>query len=103
MTQQITLPREVVEQLVAALEYHTAQTRPIPRTSDAIDAGRAALANVEPMQCTWSKDPDFEMGDTYHSACGEAWSFIDGGPAENRVRYCHGCGKQVAVAQEVLE
>lgn len=49
--------------------------------------------------CTWTKDPDFEMGDTYHSACGELWSFIDGGPNENHARYCHGCGGKVSMAQ----
>jgi hypothetical protein len=45
--------------------------------------------------CEWTQDPDFEMGDTYHSSCGELWSFIDGGPKENRVSYCHHCGKPV--------
>lgn len=47
--------------------------------------------------CTWSQDPDFDMGDTYSSSCGEKWSFIDGGPSENRVKFCHGCGKPVNV------
>lgn len=49
----------------------------------------------EASTCAWTKDPDFELGDTYNSACGEKWSFIDGGPAENRVRYCHWCGRPV--------
>lgn len=59
-----------------------------------------AAAPAAPQPCTWSKDPDYDMGDTYHSACGEAWSFIDGGPAENRMRYCHGCGKPVIVISD---
>ena len=48
-----------------------------------------------PAGCEWTPDADFEMGDTYHSSCGELWSFIDGGPKENRISYCHHCGKPV--------
>ena len=48
--------------------------------------------------CVWTQDSDFEMGDTYDSGCGEKWSFIDGGPAENNVRFCQGCGKPVVIA-----
>ena len=33
----------LIQQLVEALEYHRAQTRPIDRTDDAITAGRARL------------------------------------------------------------
>lgn len=62
----------------------------------------AALANAEPTGCTWTKDPDFEMGDTYDSSCGEKWSFIDGGPTENRVSFCQGCGKPVKIVQDTL-
>jgi hypothetical protein len=51
-----------------------------------------------PAVCEWTQDADFEMGDTYHSSCGELWSFIDGGPKENRVSYCHHCGKHVKLA-----
>ena len=65
-------------------------------------AALAALANAEPTGCLWSKDPDFEMGDTYDSSCGEKWSFIDGGPSENRVSFCQGCGKPVKLAKEQL-
>ena len=52
---------------------------------------------AEDAPCAWTQDADFDMGDTYASACGELWSFIDGGPTENRVRFCHGCGKPVQV------
>ena len=60
------------------------------------DAGISA-SECEPLtdSCEWAQDPEFEMGDTYVSSCGEKWSFIDGGPQENRVRFCHGCGKPV--------
>jgi len=65
---------------------------------------RAAIdAPVEPVAqpsqagepCEWTLDDD-ESG-TWASSCGELWSFIDGGPAENRVAYCHHCGKRAAI------
>ena len=53
----------------------------------------------KPEQCEWKpEDPDFMPG-TYASVCGELWSFIDGGPNENRVRFCHGCGKPVSLKE----
>jgi hypothetical protein len=38
---------ETLKQLVAALEYHTAQTRPITQTQEAIAAGKAAIEQTE--------------------------------------------------------
>ena len=46
--------------------------------------------------CEWHFDDEYEV--VWESSCGELWSFIDGGPKENRVRFCHGCGKPVALA-----
>jgi hypothetical protein len=70
--------------------------------SEAFEAVLAAdgVAPVEaPSCCEWrEEDPYGEMSGTYASACGELWSFIDGGPTENNVRFCHGCGKPVDVA-----
>jgi hypothetical protein len=49
--------------------------------------------------CEWAKDPDEEyMPDTWDSACGEKWTFNEGGPVENSVRFCQGCGKTVKLA-----
>jgi hypothetical protein len=51
MTEYITIKREVLEQAIEALEYHTAQTRPIYVTNEAITALRTALEakDVEPV------------------------------------------------------
>ena len=112
MTQFVTIDRATLEQLLedvlqinreigkggVACDISNRAYPPIKRSLDAL---RAALANAEPT-CTWSKDPDFEMGDTYDSACGEKWSFIDGGPTENRVSFCQGCGKPVKIVQDTL-
>ena len=51
--------------------------------------------------CEWRLD-DEDAG-TWRSSCGELWSFIDGGPAENRVSFCHHCGKPVDVTTSPKE
>lgn len=58
---------------------------------------QAAPAEPQPT-CAWrEEDPWGPMPDTYATSCGELWSFTDGGPAENRVKFCHRCGKPVEV------
>lgn len=49
--------------------------------------------------CVWTQDTDYET-DVHYSACGEAWSFIEGGPKENKVRFCQGCGKPVKLTYQ---
>lgn len=63
------------------------------------DLSRAQAAPVvgAPDACVWTPDTDYET-DVHYSACGEAWSFIEGGPKENNVRFCQGCGKPVVIA-----
>ena len=39
-------------------------------------------------RCEWRED----MDGLYATACGEVWEFIDGGPAENKARFCPYCG-----------
>jgi hypothetical protein len=50
--------------------------------------------------CVWTFDEDTDSWDT---SCGEKWVFMDGGPVENRVSFCHYCGMQVAVKVELSE
>jgi hypothetical protein len=57
------------------------------------DWNTAPQPKAEP--CQWHQEDD-DTG-AWASGCGELWSFIDGGPNENRVRFCHGCGKPVEV------
>jgi len=49
----------------------------------------------KPAPCTWTKSPDPHMPDTFNATCGVVWTFTDGGPAENDVRFCPGCGGKV--------
>lgn len=48
--------------------------------------------------CTWTPDADPNAPGTFHSACGVAWTFTEGGPADNDVRFCMGCGCTVKEA-----
>lgn len=66
--------------------------------SEALTEAIAALRAQSPVQetCVWTLDAD-PGGDTWDSACGGKWCFIEGDPAENKVRFCHGCGKPLSV------
>lgn len=69
------------------------------------DAFKAELRNAlaqpaapaVPDRCQWTADDDPDIGRSWDSECGEKWSFIDGGPNENNVRFCQGCGKPVVI------
>ena len=47
--------------------------------------------------CQWTPTDSDDMPGTWESACGEIWSFVEGGAAVGNVRFCHGCGKPVEV------
>ena len=49
-------------------------------------------------ECHWSQEDDVHMPGTWDGACGAKWSFIDGGPVENEIRYCPNCGGRVTLA-----
>lgn len=61
-------------------------------------AWRAALA-APVVLCKWTEDSD----SNWDTECGKMWTFTDGGPLENDVKYCHGCGKRVEVVAYVEE
>lgn len=58
----------------------------------------------EAVACQWRLDSS-PYAEIWESACGESWSFTTDGPAENNVRFCHGCGKPVnlTAAQQEAE
>lgn len=104
------MTKELLEQALEALEDCDAAIRhlmqpahqdfPITKTSatSAIETISAELAKPQDEPCTWTLDD--ELSETYASRCGELWSFIDGGPIENRVRYCHHCGRPVKLGEK---
>jgi hypothetical protein len=52
--------------------------------------------------CTWRYDPD----GYWQTECGDQFCFSEGGPTENRVKFCHYCGRgmvESAYANETTE
>lgn len=84
------LATEIEQTGMAGSACQGGNTNPI----DTLSASQAAPAKAE--SCTWSLS-DEESG-TWASSCGELWSFIDGGPQENRVSFCHHCGGKVTIS-----
>ncbi|WP_321829528.1 hypothetical protein [Burkholderia cenocepacia] len=56
----------------------------------------AARRTTPDRDCTWRLD-DADNG-IWESSCGEMWSFVDGGPTENRMLFCHRCGGKLKTA-----
>lgn len=42
--------------------------------------------------CKWTQDDEW-----WSTECGASWVFIDCGPVENGVKFCHGCGRPVEI------
>jgi hypothetical protein len=56
----------------------------------------ADVVTLSADSCRWS----FSDG-TWWSGCGDvAWSFDNGAPLDNGVRFCHGCGRRVDVGDK---
>ena len=53
--------------------------------------------------CTWTRDSGWDAEDVWETACGEAYVFLDGGPADNKMRFCGYCGKLIDVRVTGLE
>lgn len=89
--------KTAAQQALEALEYHVEQTRPIWKTSEAIAALEAALA--EPDTCTWYQDGDSDSG-FYGTSCRRYFDLNDGTPEDNKMAWCCYCGKRLA--QELI-
>lgn len=59
------------------------------------NAHGAAMLQPASQGCKWTYD---EHDYKWDSACGEAWQFTDGGPEDNGVKFCQGCGKPAMLA-----
>lgn len=44
--------------------------------------------------CEWEQDTDYET-EIWHTSCGEAFVFNEGGPDENFLKFCCYCGMQL--------
>lgn len=52
-----------------------------------------AMGDAPMVQCVWT-----DTGEMWKAPCGVAWSFVDGGPMENQMKFCPVCGMPIAVA-----
>lgn len=57
-------------------------------------AATQAQAGAVPLTCEWTHNADDSFWDT---ECGQSWRFDDGGPKENRMNFCHCCGKTLRI------
>lgn len=48
---------------------------------------------ITPGTCVWTQDSDDDG--TWYTACGDAFRISTGSPSENKMRYCHHCGKPI--------
>lgn len=49
--------------------------------------------------CRWTYDPDY----CWDTGCKNAFSFTDGGPAENEFKYCCYCGGKLVVRSLIVK
>lgn len=49
------------------------------------------MAVTCPHCCTWSQDSD----GSWDTKCGEKFELTNGGPTENNMRFCYGCGEHI--------
>jgi rRNA maturation endonuclease Nob1 len=47
----------------------------------------------DPHQCQWAADCD----GNFDTQCGQCFTFIDGGPEDNKARFCCFCGGKIRV------
>lgn len=57
-----------------------------------------SVAESKRATCEWDLTDD-ENG-IWESSCGETWTFIDGGPIENNMKFCHCCAGLLKVADK---
>ena len=51
--------------------------------------------------CTWVQDSNWENPSDFYTSCGHAFSFTEGAPEDNGMKFCCFCGKKLV--QELAE
>jgi ribosomal protein S27AE len=64
--------------------------------NDESNAALRACAEAPETPCAWTLED--EDGRAYQTSCGEMFEFTDGGPVENKAKFCQYCGKALVVA-----
>lgn len=73
--------------LIRRVEKLTFEKAALHYDNVAQEAARQAMER----ECEWTRDSDFES-EVWNTACGNAFIFTDGGPAENDAKFCCYCG-----------
>jgi len=91
---QIDRVREIADER----EAMAAMVAEYPESVQALEADALILRALleERGDCAWTVDDD----GAWSTACGRVWQFEVGGPAENRMTYCMGCGRRVVAPAE---
>jgi len=89
------LPGELLDAMAEVIRISDRDHEAWDRAKAAISACRAAMLQPVSQGCAWTYD---EHDYKWDSTCGESWQFTDGGPEDNGVKFCQGCGKPVALA-----
>lgn len=85
-------PLELAKELAATALNNAKLQEQIKR----LEVSIVYLSSPTHNECEWHQ----ATGDYYgpwESACGHAWSFNDGGPEDNHVEFCQGCGKPIKI------
>jgi hypothetical protein len=91
---------EGIRLVIANIRRHAnlSENEKCPYCKLALSPVASAAASAVPMQikssCQWSEDSD----GNWDTACGETFTFTDGGPKENRARWCPYCGGELVAA-----
>jgi hypothetical protein len=99
MDEREMLPDDDVHRL-ARKYFGPSTAESIPETilmyTREIERRVAACRTTPDRECEWKCD-DIDNS-IWESSCGESWSFVDGGPVENRMLFCHRCGSKLKTA-----
>ena len=58
---------------------------------------------IHDKKCRWVEVEVGEGDYAWWSDCSRTWAFVDGGPEDNGVKYCQGCGREIENAERVAE
>jgi len=66
------------------------------------DEARIRRETIE--ECSWTEeDPWGSMPDTWQTACGNLFTYTEGGPSENDAKFCCYCGKKLVEIRALAE
>lgn len=99
---QLSAAEAVRDRAQATIEMHEWRRAAWRTDNEAIKMHNAALLDIsntlscgKPPVCEWKEYDGEEMPGTFKTSCGNMFSFVEGGIAENQTRYCQYCGKKI--------